>query len=171
MPGPRRAIALAEELGVENVVRQLQFRGLARIELGDLSGLDDLRAALDLALELGLGIETATSYGNLGETVALFDGVAAGLELDRGGTRVRAPARTDAPRDVVAGVKASVTSTTSGSGTSSCGEAEAVVRWDREQGGTQIEVIALMASAPVHAQRGNVDEAAAAGFDLPPAGA
>ena len=37
---------------------------------------------------------------------------------------------------------------TSGIGTSSCGEAEAVVRWDREQGGTQIEVIALMILGP-----------------------
>jgi hypothetical protein len=39
-------------------------------------------------------------------------------------------------------------------------EADEVARWDRDQGGgTQIEVWALIASAPVHAQRGSVDEA------------
>jgi hypothetical protein len=39
-------------------------------------------------------------------------------------------------------------------------EADEVLRWDRERGGgTQIEVNALISSAPARAQRGNVDEA------------
>ena len=76
-----RGISLADELGVENIVRHLQFRGMARIELGDAEGLADMRHALDLALRLGLGIETATSYMNLGEVAAAFEGVTAGLEL------------------------------------------------------------------------------------------
>ena len=40
-------------------------------------------------------------------------------------------------------------------------EADELLRWDREQGGTQIEVNALMISAPVLAQRGRMDEAVA----------
>lgn len=39
-------------------------------------------------------------------------------------------------------------------------EAEPLARWDRAQGGTQIEVGVLIACAPVHAHRGRVDEAA-----------
>ena len=154
-----KGLALAEALGVENVVRQLQMRGLARIELGDLSGLDDLREALDLALELGLGIEAATSYGNLGEVVSVFDGVAAGLALVEEGHEF---ARR---RGLTHHEMWSRTSRLSflydlGHWDELLREAEDVVRWDREQGGTQIEVMALMFSTPVHAQRGNLDEAA-----------
>jgi tetratricopeptide (TPR) repeat protein len=38
-------------------------------------------------------------------------------------------------------------------------ESEEVVRWDRSQGGTQIELNALIASAPVRAQRRDLEEA------------
>ena len=76
-----KGLALGRELGVENVVRHLQFHGLARVDLGDASGLDDQREALELSLRLGLGIETATSYLNLGESIAPFEPLSSSLEL------------------------------------------------------------------------------------------
>ena len=154
-----KGIALAEALGVENIVRSLQMRGLARIELGDLYGLDDLREALDLALELGLGIEAATSYGNLGEVVSVFDGVAAGLALVEEGHEF-ARRRGLTHHEMWSRTGRFLFLYDLGHWDELLREAEDVVRWDREQGGTQIEVIALMFSTPVHAQRGDLDKAA-----------
>jgi class 3 adenylate cyclase/tetratricopeptide (TPR) repeat protein len=154
-----KGIALAGELGVENVVRHLQFRGLARIELGDDAGLGDMRDALALSLRLGLGIETATSYLNLGESVTLFEGVTAGLELVQasldfarrcGLTHHEMWARTSRLWYLYE----------LGKWDELLREADEVVRWDRELGGTQIEVNALIVAAPVRAQRGRMDEAA-----------
>jgi class 3 adenylate cyclase/tetratricopeptide (TPR) repeat protein len=80
----RKALALADQLGLTAAkCRPLLFLGSARFELGDLSGLDDMREALRLGLEAGLGWETGTAYSNLGECVWVVDGPAAGLELKR----------------------------------------------------------------------------------------
>jgi len=154
-----KGIALAEELGVENVVRHLQCRGMARIELGDAEGLSDMRDALDLSLRLGLGIETAISYLNLGESVTAFEGVSSGLELIE--------VSLDFARRCGLKHHEMWARTTTlqylyelGHWDELLREADEVVRWDRDEGGgTQIEVWALMASAPVRAQRGSVDEA------------
>jgi class 3 adenylate cyclase/tetratricopeptide (TPR) repeat protein len=154
-----KGIALADELGVENVVRHLQCRGMARIELGDTEGLADMRDALDLSLRLGLGIETAISYLNLGESVTAFEGVTSGLELIE--------VSLDFARRCGLKHHEMWARTTTlqylyelGHWDELLREADEVVRWDRDEGGgTQIEVWALMASAPVRAQRGRVDEA------------
>ena len=60
-----RARALAEELGLPEPAFALHWRGLARSALGDADGVADMRRALQLALEQGLGRETAVIYGNL----------------------------------------------------------------------------------------------------------
>jgi class 3 adenylate cyclase/tetratricopeptide (TPR) repeat protein len=154
-----KGIALADELGVENVVRHLQFRGMARLGLGDAGGRSDMRDALDLSLRLGLGIETATSYHNLGETVTAFEGVIAGLELVQ--------ASLDFARrcglthhEMWARATRLFFLYELGKWDELLREADEVVRWDRdERGGSQIEVWALIASAPVRVQRGSVDEA------------
>jgi class 3 adenylate cyclase/tetratricopeptide (TPR) repeat protein len=154
-----KGLALAQELGVDNVVRHLQMRGLARINLGDFAGLDDLREGLELSLGLGLGIETGTSYLNLGEMVAVLEDLAAGaalldssleFSLRRGLTHhvmwtraARLPHRYETGRwDEL------------------LEESEEILRWDREQGGTQIEVNTLLATTPVLVHRGRVDDAA-----------
>ena len=154
-----KGIALAETLGAENVVRHLQFRGLARLELGDVTGLADMRDALDLSLRLGLGIETATSYGNLGESVTAFEGLAAGLEL------VEAGLDFSRRRGLTHHVMWSRTARLVylyelGEWDELVSEADEVVRWDRDQGGsTQIEIWVLIWSVSVLAQRGNLDGA------------
>ncbi|HEX9599375.1 MAG TPA: adenylate/guanylate cyclase domain-containing protein [Gaiellaceae bacterium] len=81
-----RAIRLLERLGMrDHAARTLQFRGGARIDLGDLEGLDDLRESLRLSLELGLGYYTVNAYGNLAENVWQIEGPAAALDLYRAG--------------------------------------------------------------------------------------
>jgi class 3 adenylate cyclase/tetratricopeptide (TPR) repeat protein len=71
----QKALALCEEFGVhDRTVSVLQSIGIARCELGDLSGLDDLRAGIQRGLELGLGTPTAVGYTNLGHFVWLMEG-------------------------------------------------------------------------------------------------
>ena len=82
-----KALALAQELGLDaEAIRARQLRGLARCQLGDLvGGLADLREALRLSLDLGLGNETIRSYGNLGDWVWAAEGPARGLDVKRAG--------------------------------------------------------------------------------------
>jgi class 3 adenylate cyclase/tetratricopeptide (TPR) repeat protein len=81
-----KAIALARQLGADKV-RQLalQPRGWARCDLGDWGGLEDLREALELGLQLGLGRLSALACCNLGARVFLTEGSAAALRSYRDG--------------------------------------------------------------------------------------
>ncbi len=80
-----RALALAEELGLDRSARILGSRGLARITLGDPGGLDDTREAIAIAVEAGQGREASLLHNNLGVDLLAFDGPAAALEILRAG--------------------------------------------------------------------------------------
>jgi class 3 adenylate cyclase/tetratricopeptide (TPR) repeat protein len=80
-----RAIALAEQIGVPVPARAIGYRGLGRCNLGDAGGLDDLRHALQLALESGQSREAATLYNNLGRTVWPIEGPQPALLIYREG--------------------------------------------------------------------------------------
>ena len=75
-----RALALAAELSLPEPAFALHWRGVARCHLGEADGLEDVRRALQLALEQSLGREAAVIYGNLGWVVS-------GPTRDRGCTR------------------------------------------------------------------------------------
>ena len=78
----QRALALTRSPGLEEVaVMAHHLRGNARCELGDPMGLDDLREAIRVSSEAGLGLETVRSYSYLGEWLWLTEGPGAGLEL------------------------------------------------------------------------------------------
>jgi class 3 adenylate cyclase/tetratricopeptide (TPR) repeat protein len=78
-----RALALADDLGGLPRVRPraLDARGMARCDLGDFGGMDDLRSALALGLELGSGYDAAVIYSNLAEPVWLVEGPGAALAV------------------------------------------------------------------------------------------
>jgi hypothetical protein len=59
---------------LEQPIKALGYRGLARGELGDTGGLGDIRNLLRLALDQGLGWEAAVQYNNLGMTLRQFEG-------------------------------------------------------------------------------------------------
>jgi class 3 adenylate cyclase/tetratricopeptide (TPR) repeat protein len=80
-----RALSLAEELGLARPARTLGFRGIARADLGDFGGLDDMREAIALATEAGQGREVALLHNNLGATLWVFEGPEASLEVMRAG--------------------------------------------------------------------------------------
>ena len=155
-----KAIALAGHLGIENVVRSLQMRGLARINLDEpAAGLEDLREALALSLRLGLGIETAVSYLNLGEMVGVFESLAEGRELTE--ASLEFSQRRGLMHNVMWTRAALLTYLYQlGEWDELLRESDELVRWDREHGGTQIEISALTVGAAALAQRGRLDEAA-----------
>jgi hypothetical protein len=61
----------------------LHWRGVPRCHLGEAEGLDDVRRALQLALEQGLGRETAVIYGNLAGMIWLYEGPQASFDLNQ----------------------------------------------------------------------------------------
>ena len=75
-----RALALAAELGLPEPAFALHWRGLARCHLGEADGLEDVRRALHLALEQGLGRETAVIHYNLAGVVGSYEGPQAALD-------------------------------------------------------------------------------------------
>jgi class 3 adenylate cyclase/tetratricopeptide (TPR) repeat protein len=81
-----RSLSLTRRLEMDQPVpRALGFRGAARCYLGDLSGLDDLREALHLALKLGLGREAARMRGLQAEVLWITEGPARALDVSRSG--------------------------------------------------------------------------------------
>jgi class 3 adenylate cyclase/tetratricopeptide (TPR) repeat protein len=80
-----RALALADELGLDELPRALGFRGHARSCLGERQGLEDMRRALALALEQGHGREAANLQSNLAVAVWQYEGPQAALERCREG--------------------------------------------------------------------------------------
>jgi class 3 adenylate cyclase/tetratricopeptide (TPR) repeat protein len=153
-----KGIALAGELGIENIVRHLQMRGIARLELGDPSGLDDMRAALDLSLRLGLGIETGTAYLNLGEMIAPFEPLSTSRKLIEASLAF-ARRRGLVHHEMWSRAARTLLLYELGEWDELIRERDELLIWDRSQGRTQIEVMVLTAAAPVLAQRGAVDEA------------
>jgi class 3 adenylate cyclase/tetratricopeptide (TPR) repeat protein len=77
------AIALASELDESEDVaaRVLQYRGVARTELGDLGGLDDLREAIERSLRAMQAFSAGIGYLNLADATWMSVGAKEGLEL------------------------------------------------------------------------------------------
>jgi predicted ATPase/class 3 adenylate cyclase len=76
-----RALDLAAVLGLPEPARALGFRGAARASLGEAQGLADMRRALTLAVEQGLGREAALLHRNLAVVTWPYEGPAVALEL------------------------------------------------------------------------------------------
>lgn len=83
----QKSLDLAEELGIrEDFTSVLQFRGVARCELGDVEqGLADLREGLRLSLEEGFVRGAGIGYSNLGCFVWYTVGAEAALEIHEAG--------------------------------------------------------------------------------------
>jgi class 3 adenylate cyclase len=80
-----RALAVAAELGLPEPARALGSRGGARNYRGERQGLEDMRRALQLAIEHGQGREAASLHNNLTVAVWLYEGPQAALAASREG--------------------------------------------------------------------------------------
>ena len=155
----RKGLELARATGLDGeVVRSLQFRGAGRVELGDEGGLDDLREALRLGLDLGLGEETALAYGNLAYQVWLRDGPAASLELwERAAEFTRARGFATQARWSEAGMLETLFDL--GAWDRVLEMAADMVRWDQRHGDTQIGLFARLHQSEVLYHRGGLGDA------------
>jgi class 3 adenylate cyclase/tetratricopeptide (TPR) repeat protein len=155
-----KALALAQELGLDaEAIRARQLRGLARCQLSDLvGGLADLREALRLSLDLGLGNETIRSYGNLGDWVWVAEGPARGLDVKRAGIEFGERRGLTLP---VMWAKAETLWPLFDLGhwDELLRIARELIEWDRRQGGGQVTVVALTYTAYVFGCRGELSQA------------
>ena len=78
----KRAIEVAETLGMPTPARALGFLGGAR-SLADPAGIDDLRQAMAISDEQGLGREGCVIRNNIANSIATVEGPRAGLEAWR----------------------------------------------------------------------------------------
>jgi tetratricopeptide (TPR) repeat protein len=164
-----KAVALAEELGglPEERLRALDARGVARGDLGDLGGMEDLRAALAVGLEIGAGYDTAVVYNNLIEPLWLSEGPAAAL------TTCQEAIEFSERRGVVEGA-AWVRSATLvplldlGRWDEAVATADTVIGWEREHGGQYMSEMAHQVKARVLLWRGEPEAARALTRELLP---
>ncbi|HZA83892.1 MAG TPA: AAA family ATPase, partial [Actinomycetes bacterium] len=155
-----KALALADELGglPEERLRALDSRGVARGDLGDLGGIHDLRAALELGLEVGAGFDTAVVYNNLIEPLWLTEGPVAALATCR--EAIEFTER----RGLVEGT-AWIRSATLvplldlGRWTEAVDTANALIAWERDHGGQYMSEMAQQIKARVLLWRGKVQAA------------
>ncbi|HEX5951060.1 MAG TPA: hypothetical protein VFZ96_08655, partial [Actinomycetota bacterium] len=164
-----RALAIAERFGlVGEEVRARQFLGAARCELGEVTeGLADLWAAVLRGTQAGLGEETVVAYGNLAFQLWLRDGPTIALQAwtsAREFSEVRGFA-TNAMLSRAGQIEVLF----------DLGRWDEVVeialeleRWDREQGGEQLAVVAATYRGLVLAYRGRIPEATLLAEELLP---
>jgi DNA-binding SARP family transcriptional activator len=80
----RRALDLAGQLDLVALqVPPLHHLGIARFESGDETGIDDIREAVRIGLEVGLSSETAIAQSNLAATIWVTEGPVAALAIKR----------------------------------------------------------------------------------------
>ena len=164
-----KALDLADRLGglPEERLRALDSRGVARGDLGDLGGMDDLRAALTIGLEVGAGYDTAVVYNNLIEPLWLSEGPAAALA-----TCQEAIEFTER-RGLGEGTAWIRTATLSplldlGHWDEAVDTADALIAWDRDHGGQYLSEMAHQVKAAVLLWRGGVGPARALVRELLP---
>jgi len=164
-----KALALADELGglPEERLRALDARGVARGDLGDLGGMEDLRAALAVGLEIGAGYDTAVVYNNLIEPLWLNDGPEVALETCQEAIQF------SERRGLVEGT-AWVRSATLvplldlGRWDEAVETANTVIGWERERGGQYMSQMAHQVKARVLLWRGELRAARALTRELLP---
>jgi class 3 adenylate cyclase/tetratricopeptide (TPR) repeat protein len=155
-----RGLELARRMGIPRaLVRGLDLRGSCRCDLGDLGGIDDLREALRLSLELGLTREAATTYVNLGDIVWFTEGPEAGLNNDRTGIQL-AEARGQVQVAMWLRGESVWMLFDAGHWDELLESADGIAGWERERGAGQLTAMVLPFRAKVLARRGNLEEAA-----------
>jgi class 3 adenylate cyclase/tetratricopeptide (TPR) repeat protein len=154
-----KAIELAGEIGFDDVTKALGMRGLARLDLGDAEGLDDLRSSLALALELKLPAEDVIpAMGNLAEFVGLTEGLARAREQLEASLEY-ARSRGHVHYVMHGRMNLIWCSFHEGRWDEVPPEAEAVIEWDRGRGGTQLELWTLSEYLLVLAHRAEAAKA------------
>jgi DNA-binding SARP family transcriptional activator len=151
-----KAVRLADRLGVPALKTDpLHLLGIARFEMGDLDGITDVRAGVQLGLEAGLGAETGTAMSDLAATLWLSESPMAGLAMKH------EAATFAASRGLAYMVKTTLAESLwlrfdAGEWDALLESADELIDWERERGSGRLTMIALTAKARVLITRGDV---------------
>jgi DNA-binding SARP family transcriptional activator len=161
-----KALELAEQLGAIDLTSEGYLNlGIARFELGDLAGIDDVRRAVEIGLASGLSWETATAQSDLAATIWLSEGPAPALEVKRRAIDFAAE------RGLGQMVQSSrgemlLLLFDAGLWDELLELAGPLLEWDRERGASRLTMTAETAMAKVLVARGQAHEATALQEDL-----
>jgi len=162
------ALALATEFDLPALmVRDLQFRGMARVSLGDRRGLEDLRAGLELALERGLSTIAVVGYTNVGYWLSKIESPESGLALYRSGIEI-GERRGAVSNSMWAKAETTWPLFDLGEWDDLVTTAEEILEWDEQQGGSQLTVIVSPMKALVLLYREEPDAATTIAEDFLP---
>ena len=165
----RKALALARRVGTPEVtVQPLHHLGIARFELGDLAGIDDIREALRIGMETGLGWETATAFTDLAVPVFLVDGPAAAIELKLGAAEF-AHSRGLRNLEMFARADALWMMVDAGRWDEAMAAADGLLAWDAENGRSRVTTTVQLTRARILLELGRAAEAAPLEPDYLPA--
>jgi len=154
-----KAMALADQLGAPALkCEPLHYLGIARFEMGDLAGLDDLRAAVQQGLDAGLSWYTCSAQTDLGATLWLSEGPAAGLTAKRVAATFAAE-RGLSYLELTIRAESLWLEYDAGEWDRLLQTAEALIDWGRQRGPDRVTMIAVTAKARVLAARGQVGAA------------
>jgi tetratricopeptide (TPR) repeat protein len=154
-----RGLKLAERHGLADVVaRGLNIRGACKADLGDMTGIEDLREGLRLSLELGQAREATVAYINLGDAIWFAEGPGAGLENHRTGMQF-ADRRGQISGAMWLRGESVWMLFDAGAWDELLDVAGNVVDWERDRGGTQLTAMVLPYRAQVLARRGDLPQA------------
>jgi len=153
-------LSAADELGVENIGTLLHARASVRGYRGDHRCVDDVRAARDIGLRLGLGRDTAISMNNLADGEAWYVSLLAAREtweqaiafsIERGLTGPAMWQRGERLRCLYHG----------GEWDAALAESTEVLTWELKTGAGPLEVYARLPMAGIAVHRGDLDAAKA----------
>jgi tetratricopeptide (TPR) repeat protein len=156
-----KALSVATPLAMKEVMARVrEIRGMARCDIGDWEGLEDLREGLRTALGLGLGQESVRAYINLGTFLTPVEGPAKALELYRSAIKL-AERRGISLLGMWTKAWSCGVLFELGRWDELISTVREVVRWEHERGQSQFVVGALLCEAEVRAYRGELDLAGA----------
>jgi DNA-binding SARP family transcriptional activator len=156
-----KAVDLADRLGATALkCDPLHLLGIARFEMGDLSGIDDVRAGVQLGLEAGLGSESQAAMSDLAATLWLSESPAAGLKVKT------EAAAFGASRGLTYLEKTTQAQSLwlrfdAGDWDTLIDSADELIAWERARGSGRVTMIALGAKAQVLIERGDTSGAVA----------
>ncbi len=143
----------------EQIQRALQLRGIGRGDLGDYGGIDDIRAAVDICVEIGLGQDTYRSKSNLADFLWVVEGPQAGFEAVR--DAIEWAERHGGTAEAYWGRSESLWMLFDlGRWDEVLAMEQEIVAWSRSFGGRYTETVASSYAAQVVVWRGQVAEAA-----------
>lgn len=168
LPWSERALIAADQVNRPDIkVWSLMYRGMARVDLADPRGAVDMRDSLQLGLDLGLGLETAICYANLGDFVSLEDGPEHGLRMYQEG--IRFSERRGLVHNLM-WIKSNMPFALFqlGEWDGALREGDEVLEWDRTEGTSQLTLFVLAVKSQILTYRGLLEEAKTAVDQLLP---